>query len=219
MDDFIHRLKEKNSNLINILNNHHHSSHSSSSNHQANHSQIEANNNHNNHNDLSFPNLNLSKIGKQNQQKENEIANTTTSNTATLIYNGLGSGNYIKAILNKHKASHLAKNASANESASSLAFAALNLTNTAKFTTNMHAYNKNANAKTVALPNISSDQNANAGAIQPVTTNNNNNNNNNNTNGGTVGAQIHKSIMPKYSSSTLFKLNNLKSHFQFNKNF
>jgi hypothetical protein len=203
MDDFIHRLKEKNSNLINILNN------------------------HSSNNNISATNDPHSKIGKQ--QKENDSKPSATTTAA-----GIGSGNYIKAILNKHKAVMHSSNSTAkheeaaattnnqnqnqnqNETASSLVVAALNLTNTARFTTNMHHPHPNSHhhqqqqQQKLLLPNIPLKETTTA----TVTTV-----------GGAAGhtsTSSHiKSLVSsnKYSSSTLFKLNNLKSHFQFNKNF
>jgi hypothetical protein len=224
MDDFIHRLKEKNPNFLNILNNNH-------ANEMSSHSKK-----HGNNNDLTFPNQNT-KLLTHDQQNENvKVAPPLATNLTTA---GSGSGSYIKAILTKHKLSHTTKIPS--ETAASLAMAALNLTNTAKITlrtvNDNPATNFNNSSYNSLLPNLNTGTSNTTSVVNAGISNNNNNNNiakpilltakistTTTTTQPTQttqskSASFHKSLMPKYSSSTLFKLNNLKSHFKFNKNY
>jgi hypothetical protein len=222
MDDFIHRLKEKNPNFLNILNNNH-------ANEMSSHSKK-----HGNNSDLTFPNQNT-KLLTHDQQNENvKVAPPLATNLTTA---GSGSGSYIKAILTKHKLSHTTKIPS--ETAASLAMAALNLTNTAKITlrtvNDNPATNFNNSSYNSLLPNLNTGTSNTTSVVNAGISNNNNNNvakpilltakiSTTTTTQPTQttqskSASFHKSLMPKYSSSTLFKLNNLKSHFKFNKNY
>jgi hypothetical protein len=168
MDDFLNRLKEKNPNIINILNNHHH--------HHNNNHDISPNNVNNN--DLTFPNLNL-KCTKS--QKENTEAAATVNEASSMspITNSC-----LKALLNKQSQFKLT-----NETASNLAVAAMNLTNAAR----------------ISLDNASSNTTDAAAATADAT-----------------GANISLNLSHRKPTTTVtnkysFK-NNLKSHFQFNKN-
>lgn len=163
MDDFLHRLKEKNSNLINILNN----SSNNDNPETLNHTYPTVNNNNNN--DFKFPNLNLIQRYTKSQKENTEtaVAAAAASNDPVSPI----SNSCLKALLNKQSQFKLT-----NETASTLAIAAMNLTNAARISLG------NAAAANKTTEKSNSDQ--------PTTVTN------------------------KYS----FK-NNLKSHFQFNKNF
>jgi len=232
MDDFIHRLKEKNPNFLNILNNNH-------ANEMSSHSKK-----HGNNNDLAFPNQ-IAKPLTHDQQNENVKVAGAPPLATNLLTAGSGSGSYIKAILTKHKLSHTTKIPS--ETAASLAMAALNLTNTAKITLSTvndnPAANFNNSSYNSLLPNLNTGTSNTTSVVNAGISNNNNYNNTNHNIAKPIlitakiattttttttqptqptqskSASFHKSLMPKYSSSTLFKLNNLKSHFKFNKNY
>lgn len=225
MDDFIHRLKEKNSNFLNILNNNH--ANEIKSIHTQQKSSTNVTNNINNR-DSTFLNQNTKHLAHENQkQKENEakiLAETKNNLTA-----GTGSGSYIKAILTKHKITHAAKIPS--ETAASLAMAALNLTNAAKITLSNEnqVANFNNSSYNSLLPNIHVGSDSTTALVTGISNNNKTALITSNKLAPTISttapssqpksASFHKSLMPKYSSSTLFKLNNFKSHFQFNKNY
>jgi hypothetical protein len=199
MDDFIdlfkssNRLKEKNQNLINISNN----------NNNATNLNPASSTSHNN-NDYNVPNLNYALNTKiyQINLKENSIA---------YDQNNHKNSSYIKTILSKHKSQTAKPKHTANASASSLALAALNVT-----TTTMTAANALSDkaSKVLLLPDILINSNL------TTTTNFNQYNNSNDLNRSTNSAKHHKKdetnkpALRKYSSTSLFKFNQLKSHFQ-----
>ena len=202
MDDFIdlfkssNRLKEKNQNLINISNN--------NNNNNATNLNPASSNSHNN-NDYNVPNLNYALNTKiyQINLKENSIA---------YDQNNHKNSSYIKTILSKHKSQTAKPKHTANASASSLALAALNVT-----TTTMTAANALSDkaSKVLLLPDILINSN-----LATTTNFNQYNNNSNDLNRSTNSAKHHKKdetnkpALRKYSSTSLFKFNHLKSHFQ-----